>query len=285
MILIFWQSRSIMTISIEKGVHPKHSHGHKDTEEALEFSQVSEKEIESPSIFHDNSSSSFCCMSMLGQSESSYHDVAVAANESLFPGHKREDSASLARTICASVMEQNCNGISDLVTNDGQNYDFAQRSGIMFEDDEKIASSSTSLGAELLPECCLMEPGLDHCNNKGDRSLMEHECSSMAHCNEKGEKVHSYNDTQQLPVSESYTTNSDVLDCDGNDQTYGGDFGDWKVYWDSFYMTSYFYNFKTQASTWDPPLGMENLVFDNLDDKSDEMSTESPFRNLYVMVE
>ncbi|XWS24231.1 hypothetical protein CRYUN_Cryun28dG0083100 [Craigia yunnanensis] len=123
-----------------------------------------------------------------------------------------------------------------------------------------------------------MEPGLDHCNNKGDRSLMEHECfecSSMAHFNEKGEKVHSYNGTQQLPVSESYSTNSDVLDCDGNDQTYGGDFGDWKVFWDFFYMTSYFYNIKTQASTWDPPTGMENLVFDNLNDKSDEMNTES----------
>ncbi|XWS24232.1 hypothetical protein CRYUN_Cryun28dG0083200 [Craigia yunnanensis] len=135
------RSKNKMTISIKKGVRPKHSHGHKDTEEALEFSQVSEMEIESPSIFHDSSSSSFCCMSMLGQSESSYHDVAVAANKSLFPRHKREDSASLARTICASVLEKNCNGISDLVTNDGQDYDFAQQSGIMSKDDEKIALS------------------------------------------------------------------------------------------------------------------------------------------------
>ncbi|XP_022775221.1 uncharacterized protein LOC111317006 isoform X3 [Durio zibethinus] len=249
------ETGSKMTISKKKGLRPKHSHGHRDPEEALEFSKVSEMEIESRSIFHDNSSSSFCCMSMLGQSESSYHDVAVAVNESLCPGHKQEDSASLAKTVCASVMEQNCDGISDLVTNGGQEYDFAQQSGIMSKDDGKIALSSTSLGAELLPECCLMEPDLDHCNNKGDRSLMElecFECSSMAYCNEK-----------------------DVLDCDGNDQTSSDDFGDWRVHWDSFYMRNYFYNIKTQASTWDPPPGMENLVFDNLNDKSDEMNTES----------
>ncbi|XWS25604.1 hypothetical protein CRYUN_Cryun27aG0082100 [Craigia yunnanensis] len=267
------ETRSKMTISKKK-----HSHGHKDTEETLEFSIVSEMEIVSPSIFHQNSSSSLCCMSMLGRSESSYHDVAVAVNESLCPGHKREDSANSARTICGSVMEQNYDGISDLVTNDDQDSDFGQQIDIMSKDDEKIALSSTSLGAELLPECCLMEPGFDHCNNTGDRSLMEHkcfECSSVAHYIEKGEKVCSNNETQQLPVFESYSTNSDVLDCDGNDQTYGGYFGDWRVYWDSFYMMNYYYNIKTQASTWDPPSGMENLVFDIINDNSDEMTTES----------
>ena len=59
-------------------------------------------------------------------------------------------------------MEQNYDGISDLVTNDGQDSDFGQQIDIMSKDDEKIALSSTSLAAELLPECCLMEPGFDH---------------------------------------------------------------------------------------------------------------------------
>ncbi|XVE94908.1 hypothetical protein REPUB_Repub02eG0050200 [Reevesia pubescens] len=235
------ETRSKMTTRKQKGVHPKHSHGDKDTEEALEFFRV------------------------------------MAVNESLCPGHKQEDSAGSARTICGSVMEENCDGISGLVTNDGQDYDLAQQSGIMSKDDDKIAVSSTSLGAELLPEC-LVEPGLVHCNNTDDRSLMEHECfecSSGAHCKEKGEKVHSCNGTQQVLVSESYSTNSDVLDCDGNDLTCGGDFGDWRVYWDSFYLRNYFYNLKTQASTWNPPPGMENLVFENLNNKADEMTIES----------
>ena len=70
--------------------------------------------------------------------------------------------SKLGRTICGSVMEQNYDGISDLVTNDGQDSDFGQQIDIMSKDDEKIALSSTSLAAELLPECCLMEPGFDH---------------------------------------------------------------------------------------------------------------------------
>lgn len=35
---------------------------------------------------------------------------------------------------------------------------------------------------------------------------------------------------------------------------------EWKVYWDSFYGRSYFYNVNSQESTWQPPLGMEHLV-------------------------
>ncbi|EFH70275.1 WW domain-containing protein, partial [Arabidopsis lyrata subsp. lyrata] len=39
------------------------------------------------------------------------------------------------------------------------------------------------------------------------------------------------------------------------------DSNEWKVYWDSFYGRSYFYNVKTQESTWEPPLGMEHLAY------------------------
>ncbi|XP_039043820.1 uncharacterized protein LOC120183120 isoform X2 [Hibiscus syriacus] len=193
------QTRSKMTSRRKKGTRPKSSSGHNDTEEALEISEVSEMEIESPSIFYDNSSSSFSCMSMLGRSQLSYHDVEMAVDGSLCNNHNQEDSASLSGTICGSAMEQNCNEIPDLVTNDGQEYNFTQQSDI-----------------------------------------------------------------------KSRSTNTEVLDYDCNDQTYGGD---WRVYWDTFYLRNYFYNIKTQASTWDPPEGMENLVFDNL--KSDEVATDS----------
>ncbi|GMI96731.1 hypothetical protein HRI_003342400 [Hibiscus trionum] len=264
------QTRSEMTISRKKGTRPKRFSVHNDTEEALEFSKVSEMAIESP-IFDDKTSSSFSCMSMLGQSQSSYHNVAVAVDESLCPDHKQEDSASLAGTICGSAMEQNCNEIPDLVTNDGQEYNFKQQIDIMSKDDEKNTVSSTTLGDELIQDSCLMGTGID-------RSLMEHqcfECSSGTHCNEKIDKVCTCNNTQQLLVPESCSANAEVLDSDCNDQTYGGDFGDWRVYWDTFYLRNYFYNIKTQVSTWEPPEGMENLVFDNLNNKSDEMTTDS----------
>ncbi|MCL7031818.1 hypothetical protein MKW94_027676 [Papaver nudicaule] len=40
-----------------------------------------------------------------------------------------------------------------------------------------------------------------------------------------------------------------------------GDSVDWRVCWDSFYMRNYFYNMKTQESTWDPPPGVEYVGF------------------------
>ncbi|KAG4140412.1 hypothetical protein ERO13_D06G017400v2 [Gossypium hirsutum] len=245
------QTSSKMTVSRKKGTRPKHSNRHKDIEEVMEFSKVSEMEIESP-IFHDNSSSSFC--------ESSYHDVAVGVDGSLCLGHKQEDSSSLVG------MEQNNDGISDLVTNDAWECNLARQSDVVSKDDDINMVSSTSLGAELLQEYCLMEPGINHCNNKEDGSSMEHE---------KVEKVCTCSGTQQLLVPKSFSTNSEGLDSDCNDHTYGGDFGDWRVYWDSFYSRNYFYNIKTQASTWDPPPGMENLVFANLNNKSDEMAIDS----------
>ncbi|XP_026394567.1 uncharacterized protein LOC113289515 isoform X1 [Papaver somniferum] len=37
--------------------------------------------------------------------------------------------------------------------------------------------------------------------------------------------------------------------------------GDWRVCWDTCYMRNYFYNMKTQESTWDPPPGVEYAGF------------------------
>ncbi|KAA8537760.1 hypothetical protein F0562_027660 [Nyssa sinensis] len=54
---------------------------------------------------------------------------------------------------------------------------------------------------------------------------------------------------------------SEVLDQDETDCKYCGDFGDWRAYWDSFYLRNYFYNIKTHESTWYPPPGMERLAF------------------------
>ncbi|KAJ0232115.1 Trimethylguanosine synthase [Hirschfeldia incana] len=54
--------------------------------------------------------------------------------------------------------------------------------------------------------------------------------------------------TSEATVSQSY----ELVDEHGSSE--------WKVYWDSFYGQSYFYNVNTKESTWHPPLGMEHLV-------------------------
>lgn len=50
--------------------------------------------------------------------------------------------------------------------------------------------------------------------------------------------------------------NRDTIDIKSID-----DFGDWKTYWDSFYSRCYFFNIRTQECTWEPPAGMEHLVY------------------------
>lgn len=43
--------------------------------------------------------------------------------------------------------------------------------------------------------------------------------------------------------------------------------GEWMAYWDDFHMRTYFYNVKTEESTWDPPSGMEHLAYSNIADE------------------
>ncbi|XP_011083874.1 trimethylguanosine synthase isoform X1 [Sesamum indicum] len=59
----------------------------------------------------------------------------------------------------------------------------------------------------------------------------------------------------------SELANFNVID---NHQT--GDSGEWVAYWDDFHMRTYFYNVKTEESTWDPPSGMEHLAYGDIVD-------------------
>ncbi|PNY09032.1 trimethylguanosine synthase [Trifolium pratense] len=70
--------------------------------------------------------------------------------------------------------------------------------------------------------------------------------------------------TWQSPAneSESLPMSLEGIGCDRVDGSNDcGEFGDWMVLWDTFYGRRYFYNVKTDTSTWDPPPGMEHLAF------------------------
>ncbi|KAK1433484.1 hypothetical protein QVD17_10394 [Tagetes erecta] len=59
--------------------------------------------------------------------------------------------------------------------------------------------------------------------------------------------------------------------CDPIHNGINDEFGDWMTYWDEFYERNYYYNYKTQESTWDPPPGMEHLASVYLPNESKEM--------------
>lgn len=68
-----------------------------------------------------------------------------------------------------------------------------------------------------------------------------------------------------------YSESLEVLDHDKTDSEVIEDLEVWASYWDSFYSRYYFYNTKTNESTWDPPLGMEHLAYGEVIDKPNEM--------------
>ncbi|CAI9753473.1 unnamed protein product [Fraxinus pennsylvanica] len=58
-----------------------------------------------------------------------------------------------------------------------------------------------------------------------------------------------------------YSQFSEVFNSEKADSSCKGDSEEWITCWDDFYVRSYFYNVKTQESTWDLPLGMEDHAF------------------------
>ncbi|KAJ7966611.1 Trimethylguanosine synthase [Quillaja saponaria] len=194
-----------------KGAHMKNQQRIQNLmDEAPEVSKVSEEEVVSPANSHDKTSSSLCCMTVLGKSESSYCDVAVSDKKS----HCGDNSASSTMTIDGVCDEQNHEDISEM----------------QFEDGEKLFDHEH---LEVPPGVC---------------EVTDHE---KKFCGESTEQP-------RVPGSVSFPMGSEDTGCDGNANSLG--FGDWMVYWDSFYMRNYFYNFKTHVSTWCAPPGMEHLA-------------------------
>ncbi|KAL8154009.1 hypothetical protein V2J09_011769 [Rumex salicifolius] len=66
------------------------------------------------------------------------------------------------------------------------------------------------------------------------------------------------------PQASGIAESSDTFVHDQDDSCYyTGSFGDWTAIWDSYYMRNYFYNVKTNESTWYPPPGMGHLALNN----------------------
>ncbi|KAK9271375.1 hypothetical protein L1049_026965 [Liquidambar formosana] len=249
-----------------KDTHTKHPDGHNYSGDAVpELARVSEGEIVSPPTFHENTRNSLCCMSMLDQSESSpCYDVSVDVNKSqCFPGGRQDSASLIAKIACGAIKDQICDGISDVPSNNGLDCDFVQ-SNVVPKDGVKIVVSPVNLDIGTSPRSYLTDAGIDGGKKEVHRE-MKLECfegSSVADRDAEGEELCNDISSEQpwLPDVAAYSQFSEVPDHDeiDSDKCYG-DFGDWRPYWDSFYMRNYFYNIKTHESTWYPPPGMEHF--------------------------
>ncbi|TQE06009.1 hypothetical protein C1H46_008319 [Malus baccata] len=231
---------------------------------AIEPSKVSEGDVVSPTIFDGSTSSSLCCMPMMGQSESSSSDVAAGAVEFQCPSVEGDNPENSTEITGDAVEEQDRDGILAVVCNDAQGCDPLHR-GHVLNDIMRIAVSSTDLDAGRCPESCSADAAVGNDETESGENLMEHdrlECSSVASQEAELTKTCENYIPEPRCVSESisYSMRSEVLDPDGTDCQDNGDSGDWMVYWDSYCMRNHFYNINTRTSTWYPPPGMEYLA-------------------------
>lgn len=250
-----------------KGARMKHSNSHQDMEDgAFELSKVSGEEIASPSSFHDNTSSSLCCVSLLGQSESSNYDVAADVQISQWPSDGGNTASSTGIT-CDADEEQVFEGISEISS--------AEVKG-------EMENSAKLVNFDALPSTgsSFTDATFDHNKKECNGRLQDCECSdslSAAYNDREKEKYLNDYSTEQPCVPDSVARVSlfETLEHDGTGSfSCSDDVWNWMVYWDTFYCRSYFYNMKTQASTWFPPPGMEHLACGDINNGSNEVITE-----------
>ncbi|KDP38328.1 hypothetical protein JCGZ_04253 [Jatropha curcas] len=269
------ETRNKMNQTKRKGTCLKPSHGHKDAkDEEMEITRVSEVEIVSPNVLHDNTSNSLSCMSMLGQSESYYYDVAAETSDSRCPAG--EDLGCSTTTISGAVFD----GTSLKLSKNGQEDEIVTLNDFLLTDESMKGLCSGNSDAAPSPPCSLTDASLDHDKKGLNRNLMEYECLkdfSVALDHEKCRKFCGDSSTEQSgdPEIVALSYNSEILGQNGEDNHgYNDDLGDWRVYWDSFYMRNYFHNIKTGTSTWDPPTGMEHLAFEGAADRQNVVIAE-----------
>ncbi|CAI0558124.1 unnamed protein product [Linum tenue] len=237
-----------------KGAVMKHAHNHDTTaNESLKVSKVSEAGTVSPTVLHDNESNSICCISMLGTSESCYYDVSVDTSNS--KDLCIEDSESPTKVPPEPMFADQCGECERGLTLSGTIY---------MTNDDYDEKNTISGGSDAATPDMVDGP-------KEVVDLMEKDCLHdypVVHNLQECENHMEWPEFSMAAVPQG----SEVLGDNGiesHDQN--GAFGDWAVYWDSFYMRNYFYNAKTNNSTWSPPPGMEHLVCISRTNLSDDV--------------
>lgn len=229
----------------------------------LECPKVSEGDIVSHTVFPDETSTSLCCMSMLGKSELPCCDVAVDVNIPQSSTGEADDTVSLnAWTSNGATKKIIYDENSNLMPNSSLDCDFVKNDSVL-KDGMETAADTRNMNFENSSASCLIDAEIDYGKKEVDGRFVECEHldgSLVAYCGTQSENTCNDISIEQLGVPKLFSPSqsSEVMDHDGIDssETYG-DLGDWTVYWDSFYTRNYYYNIKTNESTWYWPPSME----------------------------
>ncbi|KFK36164.1 hypothetical protein AALP_AA4G086400 [Arabis alpina] len=141
--------------------------------------------------------------------------------------------------------------------------DRSDEDNVLFNEEDKAVASTLDLVSDLQTIV----------DEEVDRPCPENDCVQRSAVEEENHEIVgsccSVNGDSDLVLT------SETIDSQSHELGDNHDSNEWKVYWDSFYGRSYFYNIKTQESTWEAPLGMEHLVYSNETHNLDELAIET----------
>ncbi|CAN1163876.1 Trimethylguanosine synthase [Linum perenne] len=256
------QTRSKTNNVKRKGTVRKHSHSHKaEANGLLEFPKVSEVGTVSPTFVHDNTSNSISCISMLGVSEPCCYDIAV----------DNIDSKDLASEGSHSPVENKHEQILDGQSNECSRAQTVPVTEVMDNGNYKEHVILGCSDAVVSLVSCLPNPGMVGGLNEGGDLVekdFQHDCPVFQDLQEHENCIEQAEVSEVILPQGSEALEHNGIGCHDQNDT----FGDWEVYWDSFYMRNYFYNAKTNSCTWSAPPEMEHFVFSSLNNGSDEVT-------------
>ncbi|KAL5185592.1 Trimethylguanosine synthase [Glycine soja] len=136
--------------------------------------EVTGEEIVSPAKFHDKTSSPLSCISMLGQSESSYREVAMDIDMTQCAygeGDKSACCTGFASGVCREINNDNLNQVA---TNDAQDDDFLISNDCVDLKTAPASDTGVSAGSHL------KGAGVNYCGTEYDESLIDSECLEVS---------------------------------------------------------------------------------------------------------
>lgn len=228
---------------------------------------MNEEEVVSPDICYDNTSNSLSCISMLGESKPCHCDGSVAVDNSQCVSGEGDNAAIYTGVLSDVIREQKDDDKNEGVADGTQDDDLLIRN-ILLSDDLKFASSSPA-GSSAGGESSLTVSGVNLCGIEDGDQVNDHKCLEVSSvvCKVTGHETFCNSDnviSQQMTHKlDSLPMSSEGTGCESiADSSDCGELGEWMVHWDTFYERNYFYNIRTQESTWFPPPGMEHLAID-----------------------
>ncbi|XP_075096612.1 uncharacterized protein LOC107819562 isoform X1 [Nicotiana tabacum] len=254
-------------------------------DEVLNSIQEQREECESNGTLHSNSNKVSSSMLILGQSEfpSCYTEDGLV---NCLNGGEESWNKLSAGCVHTSLECAGCNRRSDLSLDNAKDTVSTCEKVQLKKDVVVIVGSSLECGNNA--ESCPIDSSVDsgwisgeglngHCErNPLNGEQMEYACVGNPL---NGEQVES----TAMQMTEHHTEDGQLCSYFGeelhNCNTTGNNceetINDWRLYWDNDHQRNYFYNVVTMQSTWDPPPGLDDLVFTNFTTKQPEMALET----------